>query len=142
MTIILYILLSMRINVTQFSRDIIRLCWRVLTCHAFAIVCMYIDIDIVYSACVRAVLARAVGSVCCWSAFLLVLLVSCCTMRALLSVVIWCTRVTMRCNRFSVLGSVSFTSCVLVRLWRILQAFTMCLADGVTVCACYCLLMA
>lgn len=35
-----------------------------LACRACAIVCMYIDIDIVYSACVRAVLARAVGSVC------------------------------------------------------------------------------
>lgn len=60
-----------RVSVVHFSRDIMRLCWRVLACRACAMVCMYIDIDIVYSACVRAVLARAVGSVCCWSAFLL-----------------------------------------------------------------------
>lgn len=33
-------------------------------------------------------------------------LVSCCSVRALLSAVIWCTRVIMRCNRFSVSGSV------------------------------------
>ena len=42
----------------------------------------------------------------CWSAFLLVLLVLCCAMCALLSVVIWCTRAVMRCNRFSVSGGV------------------------------------
>ena len=44
----------------------------------------------------------------CWSAFLLVLLVLCCAMCALLSVVIWCTRAVMRCNRFSVSGGVVF----------------------------------
>lgn len=42
----------------------------------------------------------------------------------------------MRYNRFYVLGGVSFTSCAVVRLWRVLQVFTMCLADGVTVCVC------
>lgn len=81
-----------------------RLCWRVLACRACAIVCMYINIDIVCSACVRAVLARAVGSVCCWFGLLVSChAVLCC---ALLSVVIWCIRATMRCNRFSVLGGV------------------------------------
>lgn len=67
-----------RVSVAHFSRDIMRLCWRVLACRACAIVCMYIDIDIVCSACVRAVLARAVGSVCGWSAVGLFPLVSCC----------------------------------------------------------------
>lgn len=116
-----------RVSVAHFSRDIMRLCWRVLACRAFAIVCMYIDIDIVYSACVR-----VFGLVCRWFAFPLV---SCRAMRALLSAIIWCTRAVMRCNRFSVLDGVSFTLCAIVRLWRVLQVFTMCLADGVMVCA-------
>lgn len=51
-------------------------------------------------------MARVFGLVCCWSAVGLFPLVLCCVVRALLSVVIWCTRVTMRCNRFSVFGSV------------------------------------
>ena len=41
-----------------------------------------------------------------WSAVGLFPLVLCCAMYALLSVVIWCTRVIMRCNRFPVLGGV------------------------------------
>ena len=90
----------------HFPRDITRLRWRVLACHACAIVCMYIDLDIVCFACVRAVLARVVGSVCCRSAVGLFPLVLCCVMCALLSAIIWCTRVTMRCNRFPVLDSV------------------------------------
>ena len=47
--------------------------------------------------------SRAVGSVCCW---LVLVCFSACVMRALLPVVIWCTRVIMRCNRFPVLGGV------------------------------------
>lgn len=85
-----------------------RLCWRVLACRACAIVCMYINIDIVCSACVR-----AFGLVCCWFAVGLFPLVLCCAMCALLSVVIWCTRVTMRCNRFSVLDGIKVLPCVL-----------------------------
>ena len=54
----------------------------------------------------RAVLARGVLVLSARSAFLLVLLVLCCAMCALLSVVIWCTRAVMRCNRFSVSGGV------------------------------------
>ena len=61
--------------------------------------------------------------------------VLCCAMCALLSAIIWCTRVTMRCNRFPVSGGVSFTLCAIVRLWRVLQVFTMCLADGGMACA-------
>lgn len=54
-----------RVSVAHFPRDIMRLCWRVLACRACAIVCMYIDIDIVCSACGVLVLsARSVGSVC------------------------------------------------------------------------------
>ena len=41
----------MRVSVAHFPRDIMRLCWRVLACRACAMVCMYIDIDIVCSAC-------------------------------------------------------------------------------------------
>lgn len=67
-----------RVSVAHFPRDIMRLCWRVLACRAFAIVCMYIDIDIVCSACGSCCVGLwrscAVGSVCCRSAFLLVLL--------------------------------------------------------------------
>ena len=67
---------------------------------------MYIDIDIVCSACgVLVLLVRSVGSVCfpaCVARVVLAVLF----VRALLSVDIWCTRVIMHCNRFSVSGSV------------------------------------
>lgn len=96
---------------------------------------VYRYIDIVFRLWFVLVVACGVLVLLARSAFLLVLLVSCCAMRALLSVVIWCTRATMRCNRFFVLGGVVFTLCAIVRLWRVLQAFTVCLADGVTVCA-------
>ena len=80
---------------------------------------MYIDIDIVCSACGSCCVGLwcSVFSVC-WLGLLVsfVLCWLCCAMRALLSVVIWCTRVIMRCNRFSVLGGVVFTLCALVRL--------------------------
>ena len=41
-----------------------------------------------------------------WSAVGLFPLVLCCAICALLSVVIWCTRDVIRCNRFSVSGGV------------------------------------
>ena len=40
----------------------------------------------------------------------------------------------MRCNRFSVSGGISFTLRAVVRFWRVLQAFTIVLADGVRSC--------
>lgn len=67
---------------------------------------VYRYIDIVFRLWFVLVVACGVLVLLARSAFLLVLLVSCCAMRALLSVVIWCTRATMRCNRFFVLGGV------------------------------------
>ena len=55
-----------------------------------------------------------------WSAVGLFPLVLCCAMCALLSVVIWCTRAVMRCNRFSVSGGVVF---YLVRYRAIVACF-------------------
>ena len=91
----------MRVSVVRFPRDIMRLCWRVLACRACAMVCIYIDIDIVCSAC---------GS-CFQFGLLLVCFRSCCVvlcraMCALLSVVIWFNRAVIRCNRFPVSGGV------------------------------------
>ena len=86
-----------RVSVAHFSRDIMRLCWRVLACRACAMVCMYIDKYCLF----RLWLVFSV-----WSAVGLFPLVLCCTMYALLSVVIWYNRAVMRCNRFSVSGGV------------------------------------
>lgn len=67
-----------RVSVAHFPRDIMRLCWRVLACRACAIVYMYIDIDIICSACAVSacgVLVLSVRSaVGLWSAFCRVVL--------------------------------------------------------------------
>ena len=101
----------MRVSVAHFPRDIMRLCWRVLACRAFAIVCMYIDIDIVCSACgscFRFGLLLVCFPACVARVVLAVLFV-----RVLLSVVIWFNRDVMRCNRFSVLDGIVL-SCALL----------------------------
>lgn len=82
-------------------------------------VCMYIDIDIVCSACGSCCVGLCFGLVCRW--FVPARVVLCCAMCALLSVVIWCTRVTIRCNRFSVLDGIVF---YLVRYRAIVARFT------------------
>lgn len=87
-----------RVSVAHFPRDITRLCWRVLACRACYGIYVYRYIDIVFH----------LWLVLCWLVLLVrsARVVSCCVMRALLSVVIWCTRAVIRCNRFSVLGGV------------------------------------
>lgn len=92
-----------RVSVAHFPRDIMRLCWRVLACRACVMVCMYIDIDIVCSAC-GSCFRFGLPLVCCW--FVPARAMLCCAMCALLSIIIRCTCVTVRCNRFSVLDGV------------------------------------
>ena len=92
-----------------------------------ALLYVYMYIDIVVMVC-----ARGVGVLfrsCCFPLFRLRLLflVRCSRVVLFVAVAIWCNRVTMRCNRFFVSGGYSFTLRVLVRFWRILQAFTVCL---------------
>lgn len=137
--IVLYICITrVRVSVAHFPRDIMRSCCRVLACRALLYVYMYIDIVVIglrscYCAVLSAVpcgcgLLSAVPLSACFP--------SCAHVVLFVAVVIWCTRVTMRCNRFSVLDGVcSFTSCALVRLWYVLQAFTIVLVDGVRSCS-------
>ena len=60
-----YYRVRVRVSVAHFSCDIMRLCWRVLACRACAMVCMYIDIDIVCSAC-GSCFRFGLQLVCCW----------------------------------------------------------------------------
>ena len=76
-------------------------------------------------------MARVFGLVCRWSAVGLFPLMLCCAMCALLSAIIWCTRVIMRCNRFPVSGGVVVLPCVLS-----------CDCDAFYKCLSCCLLMA
>ena len=93
-------------SVAHVSRDIMRLCWRVLACRACAMVCMYIDIDIVCSACGSCYVSLWRSVLSARSARVVRVVLVVLFVRALLSVVIWCTRAVMRCNRFSVSGGV------------------------------------
>ena len=80
-----------------------------------ALLYVYKYIDIVFHLWRSRVVGSVCLSVCRWFAFLLVLLML--FVRVLFTVVIWCIRVIMRCNRFSVLGGVVFylvRSCAIV----------------------------
>lgn len=144
-----------RVSVAHFFRDIMRLCWRVLACHACAIVCMYIDIDIVCSACglycVGLWRSCAVGSVCCRSAFLLVLLVSCAVVCCYGLIVLQCAVIAFLCSVVVVLPCAlscdcsAFYKCLLcvwlmvgwfarvvsLLVWLVLVCACCSLADGV-----------
>ena len=108
-TIVLYICITrVRVSVAHFPRDIMRSCCRVLAYRALLYVYMYIDIVVIG---LRSCCCAVLSAVSCWCGLLSAVPLSACfpsCARVMLSVavVIWCNRVTMRCNRFSVSGGI------------------------------------
>lgn len=107
-SIIYMYVLRVRVSVAHFPRDIMRSCCRVLACRALLYVYMYIDIVVIG---LRSCCCAVLSAVSCWCGLLSAVPLSACfpsCARVMLSVavVIWCNRVTMRCNRFSVSGGI------------------------------------